>query len=112
MSKTKNCKACKIVQPIENFYRAGKYYQAKCKPCHNAARDLYKRTPRVYIPRPRQPRKPRKPSGFNKLPFETRVAIIKKINEKQGYPKIAADHGILYATLQLWKRNGTIKLTI
>ena len=29
----KQCKQCKQEKPFSEFYEAGKYYQAKCKPC-------------------------------------------------------------------------------
>lgn len=33
--ETKRCKECDEVKPVAEFYRAGKYYQPRCKPCHN-----------------------------------------------------------------------------
>lgn len=38
----KHCKGCDKTQTLDNFYRAGEYYQALCKPCHNGKRYVKK----------------------------------------------------------------------
>ena len=102
---TKTCKECNLVLPIENFYHAGKWYQSKCKPCHNMARNLYKRSPSKV-------KKPRKPTGFNKLPFDKRVNIIKDIQSGLNYSQVANRNSIKYVTLRVWKKKGLIKLVV
>ena len=34
MKRCKRCKSCKEEKPLSEFYKSGKYYQSKCKPCH------------------------------------------------------------------------------
>lgn len=101
---TKKCTECECEKSVNDFYHCGIWYQSKCKPCHNAARGKYSRKP--YEP------KPKKPTGFNKLSFETKVNIIKDIQDGKKYSQISRDRCVGYATLQLWKKKGLIKLTI
>ena len=101
--EVKTCTGCKCVQTIDKFYRCGRWYQSKCIPCHNDARKQYSRKP--YQPRVK------KPIGFDKLPFNTRCNIIKDIQDGKKYKQVSRDHNILYATLILWKKRDSIKIT-
>lgn len=101
----KTCKECKEELPRdENFYKAGKYWQARCKPCHNKSRTSYKR----WV----APKKPKKPRAFQALSFENRCSVIKKINDGVGLKDIAQEHDIKYETLRRWKRDGKLIIKI
>ena len=99
---TKKCKQCECIKSINEFYRCKKWLQTKCKPCHNVARNNYKRKP--YIP------VVKKPTGFNKLSLDKRMSIIKDIQDGKKSSEIANSYGVLVDTFRLWKRKGLIKL--
>jgi hypothetical protein len=96
----KTCPDCEETKEkcTENFYRAGKSWQRRCKPCHNANRKQY-RVKSTYV---------KKGTGFSKLPQETQEAIKLSISNKSTYKKIAQEHGIKYSTLCMWKRTGKL----
>ena len=101
------CRTCEQTKPIDQFYKAGPFTQSHCKSCYGAVRNKYPRKPR--------PKKPPRVTGFNLLPFETRVSIIGALSapgKKPNCTNIALAHNIKPATLMQWKRNGTIKLEI
>lgn len=70
MLPSKLCVACGTLKPMCDYYRAGKYYQKRCKPCHNTMRNAYPHSNK-YIP---------KKKGFNKLPLETRLKIVEELD--------------------------------
>jgi len=98
MSLAKFCSECKTFQPIENFYKAGNYFQKRCKPCHNSLRKTYGG---YHV---------KTPTGFKKLAPELQQAVLVDITNKLSYRKIAAKHGIKYPALLYWKRKGLIHL--
>lgn len=103
---TKTCKECKENLPRDaNFYKAGKYWQSRCKPCHNKMRNQFK----TWV-NPNPP--PKKPRGFQALSFETRCRIIQKINGGTTYKDVAQEFGIKYGTLIQWKKKGWLKVEI
>lgn len=100
MNSYKMCAACGEVKIIENdFYRAGASYQKLCKPCHNKTRRLYKKSPKIYVPRP---------VGVNKLPTDIKNGIIYDIHIKINCRKISEKYGVCYSTLLLWKQHKQI----
>ena len=98
---TKVCLECKILQSTNNFYKAGKFLQSRCKPCHNNTRSQFKYTKR-----------PKKPTGFAKLTFEKQVGIIKSIKDGTKLQRVAHEFEIQYQSLLKWKNKGLIKLDI
>jgi len=102
----KTCKECKQELPRDaNFYKAGKYWQSRCKPCHNKSRKSYKRWVNPNPP-------PKKPRAFQALSFETRCSVIKKINDGVDLKDISRDHDIKYETLKRWKRDDKLIIKI
>ena len=102
--KTRNCNGCKGDFPENRFYRAGKYFQSHCIPCHNARRLTYKRTK----PKP----KPKKATGFSALDFDVRVKIIKQLANGEKLGVVARENNIPYPTLSSWRKKGRITLNV
>jgi hypothetical protein len=86
MEPTKVCSACLIEKALSDYYKAGKYHQKRCKPCHNKCKKHTK-----------------KPTGFLKLPKITRDAVLSDMADNLNMSKISKRHGINYNTLRLWK---------
>ena len=101
----KKCVGCLHDLPREDsFYRAGKWWQSKCKPCHNRARMRYKRTDKYTCKN--------RTTGFQKLPFETQVAIIRSIKDGMKLLPLSRKHGVNYNTLRSWDKKGQIKIDV
>ena len=97
---TKQCPKCDQVKPLEGgYYKAGKYHQRYCIPCHNIRRYEYKFN-RKYTKRPK---------GYNKLPEDLRKNIEFDLYKKISMVQICKKYPILkYQNLSLWKRKGQI----
>jgi hypothetical protein len=92
--KVKICPGCNKIKFIErDYYKAGKYTQRNCKPCHNALRKkyavgtIYKKTP----------------TGFFKLTPDKQEGIKKALEENKKLSVIARDYGVKYRTLLKWR---------
>ncbi len=96
------CCECKIDKDLDkDYYRAGKWYQKRCKRCHNKQKTIYNRKcNKIY-----------KKVGFNKLEIEVKEDIIKLLNEKIPYTKICKKYNINYFTFTSWKRKNLIILS-
>jgi len=88
------CPGCNKIKFLEKeYYRAGKYFQRHCKPCHNALRKnyaigtIYKKTP----------------TGFFKLSQDKQEGIKKALEENKKLSVIARDYGVKYRTLLKWR---------
>lgn len=92
------CEVCQIAKPLNKFYqyktqRAIKPY-SKCKECY-----------------PRNPNYVRKSKGFDKLPHDIQVQIVRCLHDRSTKLKtIAKTFGIEYGTFCYWNRKGLIKL--
>ena len=95
---TKYCKQCDIIKPIDEFYKAGKSYQSRCKPCHI----IHRRELRQALP------KKVRLNGFLALPEETRTDILKHLNT-MPLTKLAENFNLNKNTLTSWKVRGHLK---
>ena len=96
----KHCITCGQSKPLtESFYRAGRFFQTNCKPCHNQLRKKWKLTS-TYVKRPK------KPHGFLALPIETQALIKHELEELIPLTHIAKHHNINYTTFIHWKKTG------
>ena len=113
MDQMKTCNMCLLVLPIDDFYKAGEYYQAKCKPCYNAhcmalaaerfktqPRPVYPVKPRVYVPKERV-------TPFQRLAPEIRESILKYIGT-MPVSKVARMHNMKPQTLRIWRQKKII----
>ena len=99
MSENKKlCVGCNTRYELTEFYRAGRYYQKLCKPCHNVNRKKYSIT-NFYQ---------KKTTGFKKLSKDKQDIIIKSLADKIPIKHIARDNGVPYITLRMWKLDGQI----
>ena len=94
-TRRKYCKQCDTIKPIDGFYRAGKSYQTRCKPCHNTYRQALR------LAKPKPPRL----NGFQKLPQETRDEIMKYYNT-MPLTTLAKRVNVNRNTMATWKRKG------
>jgi hypothetical protein len=93
----KLCKGCGEVKELKTgYYKAGKYYQGKCKLCQNKNRHLYKLTNNYK----------KKGTGFGRLDKEIQDKIVYDIYVKISFKEISKKYGIKYATLLSWKKKG------
>ena len=94
----KHCPSCNTFKPLTEYYRAGAYYQARCKPCHNLRRVTYgyKYT--------------KLKTGFKRLPEETQINIIADLTAKIKKKDIAKKYNIAYPSLIRWIRNGQVQI--
>jgi hypothetical protein len=76
--KLKYCKSCDKLLKVSTFYKAGKYYQSKCIPCHNARRTENYKLQRL-INKEVKIDKPRKKilNIFQKMPDEKQDELLK-----------------------------------
>jgi len=93
----KYCKGCEYILQVTNFYKAGKTYQARCKPCYNQQRKLL---------RDQKPKKV-KSSPFKKLDKETQDGVLKHLN-MMPLTKIADKFNIKRHALATWKKRGML----
>jgi hypothetical protein len=100
---TKICPTCNVEKTIDTgFYKAGRYYQRLCKPCHNHlgvgryARKVANTT--------------KKKKGFSKLPIDTQKEILEHLNSFHNYKLTAAKFNIGYSTFMGWRYKNLIKL--
>lgn len=97
--KEKLCVGCDTIKPMTDYYKAGKYWQKRCKPCHNGMRLNYSIKAYTY-----------KKKGFKKLSDELQKNILedlktmdcKCIHEKYG------EGNFSYNTFLIWKRKGQV----
>jgi hypothetical protein len=89
----KHCKNCDETKSLDNFYKAGAYYQCLCKPCHNGRRYLN----RV------------KKHPFDKYP-ETKHILEQYFPKSKSdkliipMPKLADMTGVKLHTLRSWRK--------
>ena len=104
----KCCRACNQVKPLTEYYKAGNYLQANCKPCHNSYTITHRRNKpkKPKQPRPRKPRKPTKTS-FQKLPTEVQKDILNLLGT-MTHARLARKHTINPNTFRTWLKNGHI----
>ena len=63
---SKYCKDCETIKPMTDYYRAGKSWQVRCKPCHNKYREgIRQKKPIIARVNP-----------FHKLPKETQDEVL------------------------------------
>lgn len=89
----KSCPDCNQTKSIEEFYKAGAYYQTRCKLCHNQKRtNLYfeKKTPRV--------------NAFQKQPEEIKSVIIERLTNGDKLKKICNDLGLNYDKFAYYRK--------
>lgn len=95
---SKLCIECNVTKPLEGgYYKAGAYWQKRCKTCHNKLRTRYRKG---HVPTPRY--------GFAKLQPDVQASI--KADIRSGHKKkvIAARYDINYFALARWIRDGLI----
>ena len=91
----KHCPDCDTNKPVLEFYKAGGYYQKRCKICHNKFRRNYKASHK------------KKMTGFGKLPAETQKDILEDI-KKMTKKAVAEKYNIPYQNITRWTRQGQI----
>lgn len=91
----KHCKNCLIIKPIDDFYKAGKSHQSRCKPCHIIHRRELRQA---------KPKKVRG-NGFQALTEDTRVDILTHL-DTLPLTKLATKFGLNPNTLRSWKTRG------
>lgn len=94
--ESKVCSICHLVLSIEQFYKAGNYYQKNCKKCHNR-----KRT-QLNI------QKNGKRNAFQKQPEEIQKLIIKGLEDGKKLKHICIDYNLNYPNFSAYRRNGYI----
>ena len=94
-SRQKWCKNCETIKPIDDFYKAGKSHQSRCKPCHIIHRRELRQA---------KPKKIRG-NGFQTLTEETRVDILAHL-DTMPLTKLAKKFNINPNTLRSWKTRG------
>ncbi len=95
----KTCSNCGISKPEGDFYKAGQYFQSRCKPCHNKHRTELNRS---------KPAKSPKPRGIYKLPKETQEEIKRLVRENFSLNHIGNIFDLNISTLANWKKNGQL----
>lgn len=88
-NKTKQCSDCDKTYKLSEFYRAGKSWQARCKPCHNNNRLNYARS---YVKRPLK---------YSQPDFMEKVKELR--NEKKKWRQISKELEIPYASIMRFK---------
>ena len=99
MNNMKLCKDCEKIQDLSEFYKAGKSYQSRCKPCHNNKRKDWKNISK-YVPRIK------KITGFRALDDELQKEILWKMSGRVSMKKICTQHDLNYSTFKRWKKDG------
>ena len=100
----KTCLGCRRTQNINEFYKAGKYIQALCKPCHNQKRTYYNH--KMTWPE-------RKITGFKGLPEILQNYILEDRQKGICWKDISKKYIKEYPTLKYdklcgWNRSGQI----
>jgi len=102
--RMKCCKRCLEIKPITHFYKAGKSYQSRCKPCHNIFRKENRQKYKLNHPLQTKQRG----NGFKELPEETRAEILKYLGT-MPLTKLAIKFDLNCNTLRSWKQRGHLK---
>ena len=89
----KKCPGCDMIKSIDDFYKAGKYYQRNCKPCHN------KKRTNLYF----QNKIPRK-NAFQKLPEEIKSTIVNRLSSGDKLTKICQDLELNYDKFAYYRK--------
>lgn len=92
----KHCPDCDTIKPMSEYYRAGPYYQRRCKPCHNKTRNKYYH---------------KKGNGFEGLPVEIREALTRDINNNMKKKDVATKYNFTYSRVARWCRQGKFNST-
>ena len=104
-SKQKCCKKCNQLKPLSEYYKAGAYLHANCKPCHNLYTITHRRN-KPKKPRPRKPKKPRR-TPFQKLPDDVKEDILKFLYT-MTHSRLSRKHNINPNTFRSWLKHGHI----
>ena len=95
MKTNKYCKDCKNTKPIDEFYKAGKSRQTRCKPCHNK----YRKTCKIsYVPKVYK-------TPFEKLPQDIKDNFI-TLYGTIPLSTLSRELGLNYVTVSSWKQKG------
>ena len=95
--KMKYCKGCDKIKPITEYYKAGKSFQSRCKPCHI----IHRRELRQAKPKPKK----EAINPFQKLPDEQKQEILKYLGT-MPLTKLSKRVGINRNTMATWKSKG------
>jgi len=101
MSTHKYCKDCKEVLPIDDFYKAGKYRQSRCKPCYNKHTHGNLKRARAIYKLKNPPKK--KLNGFQKLSDDQKAELLKYLGT-MPMVNVANMVGLNKYTLLRWKK--------
>ena len=88
---TKNCLKCQLETPLNNFYKAGSYYQAYCRSCHNQRRAGY------YV---------KKTKTINDMSSETLLKMSADLQNGLSFVKLGKKYNKKSPTLYKWARDG------
>lgn len=100
---SKSCNACLIEFPLENFYKAGTSWQAKCKSCYNKHIYSLQKVRRKALAIASN-----KMTAFQMIPMEKQIIILDAIALRKHMSKIALLVDIKADVLRRWKRSGII----
>ena len=108
--RMKWCKGCDNIKPITEYYKAGKSYQTRCKPCHIKQRQHDRLVVKIMnksivigegLPKERKKRD----NGFQQLPQEKQDELLKYL-DTMPMTKLAEKIGVNKNTLASWKKRG------
>ena len=101
MSQHKKCKQCLKILPTTEYYKAGKSFQSRCKPCHNSHRLTYNGNKRI---------RPYKQTIINNLTKEQKDIINEYFKNKTSLKELAQKLNVNYSTVRVWSCKNMIPL--